>query len=85
MKGAMTAVDDFGAKVKAAFSEVRSIGANALGSGLILAETLKRPIAAFAEFEDAQTRLKSVMMGADGTAGAFEQISALANSLGVMP
>jgi hypothetical protein len=62
MKGAMTAVDGFRAKAEAAFSSVRGVGANTLGLGLVLAGALQKPINAFAELEDAQTRLKSVMM-----------------------
>lgn len=58
------------------------IGRNMFGSGLIAAGTLAKPIAAFAQLEDASTRLKSVMMDRNGLTGAFREVNALAVRLG---
>ena len=62
-------------------------GAKASAGGLAIAAGLKPAIAAFAEAEDAATRMKLSMMGQGGAvSGSFADMAALAERLGdVMP
>lgn len=58
------------------------VGRAAIADGLIMGAGLKETISAFADLENASVRLKTVMMGADGTVGAFQQVNDLAVKLG---
>lgn len=53
-----------------------------VAGGLAAAYAMSKPIAAYAELEDASVRLKTVMMDKNGMVGAFEQVNALAMKLG---
>ncbi len=57
-------------------------GRNMLIAGTAGAYAMSKPIAAYAELEDASVRLKTVMMDKNGMVGAFEKVNALAMKLG---
>ena len=62
---------------------LKSAGTQAVITGGVMAAALSQPIKAYAEAEDAATQLKVSMMGAGGqVAKEFEQVNALATSLG---
>ena len=82
LRGIVTQVEGLRGKVGALADKANALGRGALGTGLIAGGSLMKTVSAFAELEDASTRLKSVMMGRDGTAGAFDQVNALAVKLG---
>ncbi|MBS1247428.1 MAG: phage tail tape measure protein [Proteobacteria bacterium] len=82
LRGIVTRVEGLRGQIGALADKANALGRGALGSGLIAGGTLMKTVSAFAELEDASTRLKSVMMGRDGTAGAFDQVNALAVRLG---
>ena len=58
------------------------LGRAGLADGLILGAGLKTSISAFADLEDAATRLKVTMMDKNGMTGAFTQVNDLAIKLG---
>ena len=58
------------------------LGRGALGSGLVAGGSLLKTVSAFADLEDASTRLKVTMMDKNGLTGAFDQVNALAVKLG---
>lgn len=57
-------------------------GRGMVAAGAAGAYAMSKPIAAYAELEDASVRLKTVMMDKNGMVGAFEQVNALAMKLG---
>jgi len=82
LSGIVTRVEGLRGKIGALADKASALGRGALGSGLIAGGALMKTVSAFSELEDASTRLKAVMMGRDGTVGAFDQVNALAVRLG---
>ena len=82
MRGIAQRVDGLRGKIGALSDKMNALGRSALGTGLIAGGAMSKTVSAFSELEDASVRLKSVMMGRDGTAGAFGEVNALAVRLG---
>lgn len=82
LSGIVTRVEGLRGKIGALADKASALGRGALGTGLIAGGAIMKTVSAFSELEDASTRLKAVMMGRDGTVGAFDQVNALAVRLG---
>jgi len=70
-------------KVQALRANVEQFSRAALADGLVVTGAMSQPVKAFAELEDAATRLKVTMMGKDGSVStAFAEIDRQAKELG---
>lgn len=69
-------------KINALRQDAEKLGRGALADGLVAGGSLLKPIQAFADLEDASTRLKATMMDKNGMVGAFAQVNELAIKLG---
>lgn len=69
-------------KFKALSDSASAFGRASLANGLIAGGATLKTVGAYAELEDASTRLKVTMMDKSGLTGAFEQVNALAVKLG---
>jgi len=70
-------------RTRQAARSLQIAGASMMAGGMMLGRTLKTPISAFADLEEATLALKSAMMRSDNTiAPEFERIQALAVELG---
>lgn len=72
--------------LRAKIDKVREVsdrfGRDMLIAGTAAAAAIQQPIAAFAELEDASTRLRSSLMDRSGVAAGFGELDALAKKLG---
>lgn len=82
VRGITQQLEGLRGNMEALSRSVSSVGRNLFGTGLIAGGTLAKPIAAFAQLEDASIRLKATMMDKNGMTGAFAQVNALAVKLG---
>jgi TP901 family phage tail tape measure protein len=80
--GILKDVEKVGDKIRNVSGVLAGAGAVVTGFGMYSRSAITTVGSAFADLEDASTRLKSTMMGADGAAGAFEEVNALAIRLG---
>lgn len=84
--GVFNQLNDKTSKLRKDLDKVREsserMGRVMVAGGLAAAYAMSKPIAAYAELEDASVRLKTVMMDKNGMVGAFEQVNALAMKLG---
>lgn len=75
-------VDGLRGKLQAVHDTAQRLGRASIANGLIVGGATMKTVSAFAELEDASTRLKVTMTDKHGLAGAFEQVNALAVKLG---
>ncbi|BAK75383.1 phage tail tape measure protein [Pseudogulbenkiania sp. NH8B] len=79
----MGAISSLDARVGALSGRLDRLGTKAMGDGALLTGMMQKPIAAFAQAEDAATGLKVSMLGAGGALDArYGKISKLATDLG---
>lgn len=79
----MGAISRLDQRVSALSSKLEGLGTKAMGDGALLTGMMQKPVAAFAQAENAAMDLKVAMMGAGGVVDAkFGNISKLATQLG---
>lgn len=78
MRGIVQQVDGLAGKLQS----LSGAGRGLLANGMIAGGLVMKTVTAFADLEDASTRLKVTMLDKDGLTGAFEQVNALAIKLG---
>ncbi|OQS39767.1 phage tail tape measure protein [Chromobacterium haemolyticum] len=79
----MGAIGRLDQRVSALSDKLERMGTKAMGDGALLTGMMQKPIAAFAEAEDAATGLKVAMLGAGGELDArYGKINKLATELG---
>jgi TP901 family phage tail tape measure protein len=82
LKSATRQVDGLRGRLQALSDTAARFGREQMASGLVAGGALMKSVSAFANLEDASTRLKVTMMDKNGLVGAFGEINALAVSLG---
>ncbi len=83
LQSAGAAIEGLRGKIDKLRENSEKLGRGALASGFVAGGTLMKTVSAFAELEDASTRLKVTMMGATGAVSdKFESINTLAVKLG---
>ena len=80
--GVLESVEKMGDKIRAVSAVMASTGASLTGFGLGARNTIVGLASSFSTLEDASTRLKVAMMDSDGMTAGFEELDALATSLG---
>ncbi|QOD81894.1 phage tail tape measure protein [Chromobacterium haemolyticum] len=79
----MGAISKVEQRVSALSEKLERMGTKAMGDGALLTGLMQKPVAAFAQAEDAATGLKVAMLGAGGELDArFGKINKLATELG---